>query len=754
MSKKFFYFLGFNDFLLEDESKKLFAYAAHLLNRLEQGEFGPPPDDKASLTAFSRYLIDDIPTIEELNIIYGQISNRRKRTYCDVPFMLATVPNPTFVDFDYFERIKAWGLLSSTGIALSITEEYARANPNKELNIEEIGNDENFASIVSGVRRIRMLLQPGYIWMFDALPAFEADVWTLEEKLESTRKSYTDEQQSRPVSHIHTLIKDYICHCHPESSKNKEKKTENRRSLRTISIPSSAGIGDDEYDYEELIPAPKKDILTVAEREVEGDQAIGSKYIRSILHEKKVRPKSIFLQVKQSKTITNRLAMREMRLPCDWGTLTSYEVEMVLNHCWAQALDSSLEDLFIVLMLLLGRNPARLIGAFQNSESGDGDIIGIHKGRASLYHKMNLPNPRVEGESSQLLLNPDNKLLLILPDDLIPHIEKINSQPKEVFENLPNQINKRLSSLNSKMGTRLSSARVSGDLNSRLRKRCNDTADIALICGHAPLQCVSLFYYSPKSAQLNTLHKQDNLRLFKRADIMPIYPADEFSDSRIGSKLFVREHLIEFLFKDQAQRIDQKRKHAKADITNFHNEFVLYTYQILTLATGHRPVRAPFQFRTDIDLDRKTIWISDKEVRSALAARTLVLSEVACEQICLYDQHLSVLHHLLSLENYRHIDFVGEALTGEAPYLFWLSKQKPKELSATILKPEMLVRWPIALNWQRHYLRNSLKARVVTGDQINVWLGHERFGEEAMGPWSGFSYADMQICKVHQKQLI
>jgi hypothetical protein len=145
----------------------------------------------------------------------------------------------------------------------------------------------------------------------------------------------------------------------------------------------------------------------------------------------------------------------------------------------------------------------------------------------------------------------------------------------------------------------------------------------------------------------------------------------------------------------------------------------------------------------DFDLKRKIIWISDKEIRSGLAARQIPLPKLALDVVHNIQAHLKNLLAKGLLHQEEDIQAIRLALTGESFFLVYFD-DKPRPLDPRILQKAMEKRWPFPLNWHRHLMRSMLTNAKIPGDHIDAWMGHENFGQEAFGRFSGLSTEDMR----------
>ncbi len=172
---------------------------------------------------------------------------------------------------------------------------------------------------------------------------------------------------------------------------------------------------------------------------------------------------------------------------------------------------------------------------------------------------------------------------------------------------------------------------------------------------------------------------------------------------------------------------------------------MLYVYEVLSLAVGYRAVVSPLENIKDFDLFRRLLWISDKESHNGLAARIVPLPETAVEVIGAAIRHIERLAQYLRPYEPEIAAYLSLSVSGDNPFLSMFDRRgKLVPLRPSILTKVLKDAWPFALNWQRHFMRTHLRDKNVPGDLVNAWMGHSEFGEEALGPWSGLSIADLR----------
>lgn len=214
-----------------------------------------------------------------------------------------------------------------------------------------------------------------------------------------------------------------------------------------------------------------------------------------------------------------------------------------------------------------------------------------------------------------------------------------------------------------------------------------------------------------------------------------------------GSQLIVKPEAVSALFAHLALKAQTNRD----DIAEFHNAYTFYILHLLNFATGHRPVRDPFDDLEHIDLANKKIFISDKESRqTSTSARVLRLPEIAIQQLNLYIEHLKELQLRLCVINPNAANAVARTLAGKNRLLFLFEENDSGSYQIQPLSPKAVQEYLGALfnipaNWHRHYLRTFLSRSTVPGELIDAWMGHAKLGQEGYNQFSGLSMEYMWL---------
>jgi hypothetical protein len=153
---------------------------------------------------------------------------------------------------------------------------------------------------------------------------------------------------------------------------------------------------------------------------------------------------------------------------------------------------------------------------------------------------------------------------------------------------------------------------------------------------------------------------------------------------------------------------------------------------------------------TDYNPLQRTWWISDKERRHGLAARTVIIPSTTAEQVDLYLDHLRELAKRFRFQEPRLAERCERAIDGSENLLFAFtyeptSASTPCDLTPLLLEELLGNHQPWARNWSRHHLRSELVMRGILPELIDGWMGHEDIGEEALGKHSFLSMTNFKL---------
>lgn len=458
---------------------------------------------------------------------------------------------------------------------------------------------------------------------------------------------------------------------------------------------------------------------------------------------------SAMLSAMRAQTVASQIERREKRLTTSLNSLTDCEIAALKKALSQSAESKQIETLLLHLMLTTGRRLKQILQAKQLSQVSDykgfGDAYVISEyGDWSWIYRPKLPEHKLDSNFSKVVDQQASAIVLSLPE--ICEFQ-VNSQARlPVYsDELKTRLDNFVSNINRAQNTRLTLNRIADFLNFFLHQRGVDDVLIALIIGDPTVQPAGLYYQQYSNEHIFQTYKIFTNTIFSTSISHLLANQNDAKTLLGGSQLIVKESVVHLLFEHLKSSIKPQD-----ELVSFHNAFTYYVLHLLNMTTGHRPVKHPFDDLNSIDLINGKVFISDKESRQTRSsARTLVLPKIAVKQIQLYITHLKAIKQTLHSLNPEVADFVDQAISAEAPFLFLLKENSSGDYGVQLITPKIVQAhvqsvFKLPLNWHRHFLRTFLANQQVNGEVIDSWMGHAKPGQEGYTRFSGLSIKDLQ----------
>jgi len=368
----------------------------------------------------------------------------------------------------------------------------------------------------------------------------------------------------------------------------------------------------------------------------------------------------------------------------------------------------------------------------------------LYPGGVALYSCINIPRKEApshisDSRAKDLLHYTVSKGLLIpVSHSIAPFLIEYLRKLKQSFYLSIFDEKDTLAEFESLKGRQVTIGKIGAHLENALNHSGIDSVIIGHVCGKTADQTPALYYTQVRQSSVVNAYNQQITAI----GLEPSEPVFEIgnSDSIVGSILVPRATKITSGFNGLKHKISGcTPKSSKVHCEEHHNYVTLYSYMLLTLVTGHRPVGAPFEYLRDFDLDAGFVWISDKVVRTNHASRILPLGPTAVNQVRYYINHLEALYTFLLKRGNNDLHAARDALDSYGPLFFLFTDGGPKPLSPEVLKNFEAIISLLPQNWQRHFLRSHLTNKI-DNDTLNSFMGHALIGVGPMSRTSGFCY--------------
>ena len=385
---------------------------------------------------------------------------------------------------------------------------------------------------------------------------------------------------------------------------------------------------------------------------------------------------------------------------------------------------------------------ALLCGGIPTTQT-TGQHLLVVKERLCLVIEHSVPAGTVDEPLDKVLTPTFQRIYLPLPA-VLQHIDLHSPPPSEPL------LKQYVSRINEQHQTRLTLGRIIRYLEHWYLNQGIDAMQIALIRGMDYKKRPALAYSNIPIDQVARHHQAYLQYVFRQAGLDAGLPPLRSITTAVGSRLHLSDKVLHNVFNRLLVPPPSPRRDATVEaVAHFHNQYLCYVWALLAFVTGHRDVTAPLGSLADVNPVTRTWWISDKENRHGLAARTLVIPATAMRQIEFYQTHLHALSKRYRLLYHALAQRCETALDGTNNLLFFIFQDQlgrllPQDLTPSLLTQQLGNRLPLPHNWARHHLRSVLQRRELEPSVIDGWMGHEDIGEAMFGPYSGLSMQVLQ----------
>lgn len=434
--------------------------------------------------------------------------------------------------------------------------------------------------------------------------------------------------------------------------------------------------------------------------------------------------------------VADSIARRSMALACEFGQLTFSEVQVVLKQVNQDLIDYDsrnipTEDQRIAAYLL----EIIFLGALDSKF----DRQSVFKAKR---FRCDLPDQKFRKPFSEHIIEREQGFVPEWDGDLATAFLKIAARayPKPRKSSVSEYLNR----LSKGFHRQITETYLKQYRENWFRRAGVDDAYIAWLCRAEPRDYPAAYYSLFDGSSL--LEAQRNYvqyllgqnELTVSGTLSPQRHSTGIAGTRVAPSHVYFQKFVELVGANcEAILADQKSPMAEK-----HNHLILYSWLLLSCATGYRAVNAPFERVSDFDFGVDWLYVEDKEIRSGHASRIVPLSDMASEQArrlisFLRNEHEE--YRLLDTSAARHIQ---DSLSGRLPLLcVWAGQgmRQYRPLSPSWIKGRLKGAWPFEMNFGRHLLRSYLLKENVNPDLLNALMGHCHFGQESWGPFGGLS---------------
>lgn len=213
--------------------------------------------------------------------------------------------------------------------------------------------------------------------------------------------------------------------------------------------------------------------------------------------------------------------------------------------------------------------------------------------------------------------------------------------------------------------------------------------------------------------------------------------------THIGCRFVIKRETLTEKIKDLKDRLKNIQvSNSKQGMLRYHEDYLLYTYLMLTLSTASRAIDNPVQpYLSWLQAQRPNrglnVGLADKESVFFHKARLAYLPPELCQQFENFTRHLDYfIMNLYEAKGWR-------SRPEEDKYWVVLNGAGQLEnMSAAWIKDrfEEIFEAPVPSNFSRAFLRTELLERGLETEFVDAFMGHASMGESPFGSHSTFNY--------------
>tara|TARA_B100001063_G_scaffold241067_1_gene267298 strand:- start:9386 stop:11614 length:2229 start_codon:yes stop_codon:yes gene_type:complete len=708
-----------------DHREQCRAYALELLDTLKSVDL--MPEFIAALENCYQQLGDDSPSVNRRALQDFYMDIKRARQIDEEPYH-ALLSSPVLIA--EHEEIVRLHRLTALVLIASISGEMIDTRVSsalRQLRLLAMGLNSSNSGEERAVSVIPMDVGKQDQWLKDLHVLMNLDNKTM-------RNRFTP---------IHRLLEDFV-KGGPKNVKHRNASNNIREGTKVeavsrINVDKASDVAS--IRIHEFRKASHSDCLNTQEHIA--DQAAFSRIVDMELIAPEAVRASLALQNQRTRQIANQLIKSEKRLITTWNQLTPHGLKVCVKSLLRILKSGNFVAGMLLLVLLTGLSPSALITSIKCKERTQNRRIRKIHGKFVLNRRVGLPAHTQSEHLAKLVRTSDMAVQLPIPKILIPTILHIYESNHD-NEVLLDQANCLISEINANEGARVTLNRIKSYFADWLFSESVDTSVIEWFKGSDVTEHSGIYYSQVEKEVLIELYSKFIHHVLPKGSLTSgLSQAKANKLPLAGSHLFIKTDAVLKLgghFRENLKNCEI----SGSDFESFHNQYTAYTYLILNLATGHRPVSDPFGTIKAFSISTQTVYIQDKDVAGQQSGRVLALPDVAAEQYNEYLKYIESINRQFQFTNHHLSEYSKQILSGEQALFFWLKDDLPIRLKPSNIFNEMKHVFPYPVNWHRHHMRTTLSQRGNETQLIDAWMGHSTFGNETFSAYSGESIGHMR----------
>ena len=589
---------------------------------------------------------------------------------------------------------------------------------------------------------------------------FKSEILSIEDLIQALNRVKHDPNgtqiTARHADSIRVVV-EYFRNSSPAIIRERGSKSSHHYFSRSVQLKSDDAFQDDQPRMEEVVTA-------ISEVEIQAwrddDSGAGSTLIRATPTGDGREKRIAALQRDRSRGFVNALAIRRHRLPAHWDHLTPFElseaVRITIERMTPGVHQNWRDYLGVALVIALGRAPHLVIEMLTpgpTSPQASKIVLGSD-GRYLLEHETDIPlRKNIGANERQIINNAQVELVRIsLPEFFQKPINALYPDSDDPII-LPDT-DAVIAELSVNLARPISLLRLSRALNDQVTINTQDSSVAGLIVGRSVKNLPCLYYTSHSILDIQRAYDEAIGQIFKIS-----LTSASSSDAKVGTQNRYPRHAVQELYKVIRGQVKNARESLWPEQVEFHNLYTLFTYLLLLLATGHRPVRNAFESCKDFELNKGYVYIGDKHNRLGPNFRIVPLAPTVSRQVQYWMRHLGYLSQKWRIAQPMIAQAALDALEGAgkpSTFLFFIDRRADEDKSSEQYVPIALtpsnVRdrlqniWPVKDNWTRHFLRTEL-SRKLPDEILDSFMGHDTIGAEPLIRESALALSDFQALR-------
>jgi hypothetical protein len=478
-----------------------------------------------------------------------------------------------------------------------------------------------------------------------------------------------------------------------------------------------------------------------------------------------------------AKQTSNKIAMRNQFSPFAWHELNQHDVATLLDFL---ARDTPEPDLNIQqlsskktilnIMFWCGCSFERALAlkisaerypSFNASES----IYGI--GGKAPYIRLFTPGPALQEESKERRYKQAHPVKYtvniplcdmaarVIKNNLRIEFSSFQIQEVPIFptdqidtNSIQSDVRKTLRYLNKKFGTRLTATNISNHLPYHLSRCPGEDLPSAMLFFGRDDEAVTRMHYTlaPISRLEKNFIEMCSKHLEEIGHKINFSASERVNDeqSAIGTPWCPTSKAIIELARNLQEDVEIMRPRSSSELKafySFHNQYTLYTAQLIAFATSYRAIRSPTIRCEEIHPKTGFLIISDKDDDRHYSTRRVWLPNMCFKQIENYRNHLLAIWDKFGTTSAPFFELFKKCNGTDFPLeLFFIDYElldsEPFRPGLTKKLLNKHYEYELPQNANRHFLKYQLLKRGCEQEIIETFMGHWEIGQE---PWSNIS---------------